>query len=153
MSLFSGGKSDSPVSLRYSCLAKKMATAKTFVTSMLVTPERLPPTTSATNLHSRRTYLHVMEWLGNNGGMQPTEWGWAEQGDKLVTLMTKPCAKQPRPSTQNGSLQLLCRMQHNDRCGCRKHALECTRACDNCKDDDWDKVAYKAVSDDAEDEA
>ena len=64
VSLFNGGKSDSLASLRYSFLAKKVATAKTFVT-----PERLPPTTSATNLHSRRTYLQVMEWLGKNDGM------------------------------------------------------------------------------------
>ena len=84
VSLFNGGKSDSLASLRYSFLAKKVATAKTFVT-----PERLPPTTSATNLHSRRTYLQVMEWLGNNDGMQPTEWGWEVQGDILVPLMMK----------------------------------------------------------------
>ena len=64
VSLFNGGKSDSLASLRYSFLAKKVATAKTFVT-----PERLPPTTSATHLHSRRTYLQVMEWLGKNDGM------------------------------------------------------------------------------------
>ncbi len=67
VSLFNGGKSDSLASLRYSFLAKKVATAKTFVT-----PERLPPTTSATNLHSRRTYIQVMERLGKNYGMQPT---------------------------------------------------------------------------------
>ena len=52
-------------SLRYSFLAKKVATAKTFLT-----PER-------------RTYLQVMEWLGKNDGMQPTEWGWAVQGENL----------------------------------------------------------------------
>ena len=42
VSLFNGGKSDSLASLRYSFLAKKVATAKTFVT-----PGRLPTTTSA----------------------------------------------------------------------------------------------------------
>ena len=64
VSLFNEGKSDSLASLRYSFLAKKVATAKTFVT-----PERLPQTTSATNLNSRWTYLQVMEWLGKNDGM------------------------------------------------------------------------------------
>ena len=48
VSLFNGGKSDSLASLRYSFLDKKVATANTFVT-----PERLPPTTSATHVHSR----------------------------------------------------------------------------------------------------
>ena len=59
MSLFSGGKSFSLASLRYSFLAKKLKTANTFVTL-----GGLPTTISATNVHSRRIYLQVMEWLG-----------------------------------------------------------------------------------------
>ena len=55
VSLFNVSKSDSLASLRYSFTAKKVATSKTFVT-----PEKLPRTTSATHLHSRRTYLEVM---------------------------------------------------------------------------------------------
>lgn len=70
VSLFNGTQSENLESLRYSFLCKKVATAKTFVK-----PERLPPTTSATNLHSRRTYLQVMQWIGKNEGMDPTEWG------------------------------------------------------------------------------
>ena len=71
VSLCNGSKSDSLASLSYSFLAKKVATSTTFVTS-----ERLPPTTSATHLHYAciMTYLQVMEWLGNNDGMQATEW-------------------------------------------------------------------------------
>ena len=146
VSLFNGGKSDSLASLRYSFLAKKVATAKTFVT-----PERLPPTTSATNLHSRRTYLQVMEWLGKNDGMQPTEWGWAVQGDKLVPLMMKDS---PAPNSLLNMVHCNCSAGCSTmRCGCRKHALECTRACGNCQDGDCDNMAYKPESDDDEDEA
>ena len=146
VSLFNGGKSDSLASLRYSFLAKKVATAKTFVT-----PERLPPTTSATNLHSRRTYIQVMEWLGKNDGMQPTEWGWAVQGNKLVPLMMKDS---PAPNSLLKMVHCNCSAGCSTmRCGCRKHALECTRACGNCQDGDCDNMAHKRVSDDDEDEA
>ena len=62
----------------------------------------------------------------------------------------QPCAKQP---TQNGSLQLLCRMQHNEMWVQETCTLDCTRACSHCQDDDDDNMAYKAVSDDDEDEA
>ena len=141
VSLFNGGKSDSLASLRYRFLAKKVATAKTSVT-----PETLPPTTSATNLHSRRTYLQVMELLGKNDGMQPTEWGWAVQGDTLVPLTMKDS---PAP---NKIVHCQCSAGCSSmRCGCRKHALECTRARGNYQDGDCDNMAYKAVSDDDED--
>ena len=146
VSLFNGGKSDSFASLRYSFLAKKVATAKTFVT-----PERLPPTTSATHLHSRRTYLQVMERLGKNYGVQPTEWGWAVQGDKLVPLVMKDS---PAPNSLLEMVHCNCSAGCSTmRCGYRKHALECTRACGNCQDGDCDNMAYKPVSDDDEDEA
>ena len=91
VSLFNGTQSDNHESLRYSFLCKKLTTAKTFVK-----PERLPPTTSATNLHSRRTYLQVMQWIGKNEGMDPIEWGWDIQGDKLVPLMMD---NSPAPET------------------------------------------------------
>ena len=116
VSLFNGGKSDSLASFRYSFLAKTVATAKTFVT-----PERLPPTTSATNLHSRRTYLQVMERLGKNYGVQPTEWGWAVQWDKLVPLVMKDS---PAPNSLLQMVHCNCSAGCSTlRCGCRKHAL------------------------------
>ena len=133
VSLFNGGKSDSLASLRYSFLAKKVATAKTFVT-----PERLPPTTSATNIYSRRSYLQAMEWVGKNDGMQPTEWGWAVQVDTLVPLMMKDS---PAP---NKMVHCNCSAGCSSmRYGCRKHALECTRACGNCQDGDCDNVSIR----------
>ena len=61
--------------------AKKVTTAKT-----LVTPERLPPTNSATIHHARRTYLQVMVWMGCSKNMDPTKWGLDLQGDKLIPV-------------------------------------------------------------------
>jgi len=91
VSLFNGTQKESLESLHYGFLCKKLATVKTFVK-----PERLSPTTSATNLHSQQTYLQVMQWMGKNEGMDPTKWGWDVQGDKLVLLMMN---KSPAPDT------------------------------------------------------
>src|SRR5688572_6256097 len=64
VSMFKGIQSESLVSLRYRILCRKVSPAKTFVK-----PERLPPTRSATKLHSRRVYLQVMQWLGKSDDM------------------------------------------------------------------------------------
>src|SRR6218665_2718822 len=82
VSIFNGKQCDSRVSLRYSILSRKVSTTKTFVK-----PERLPPTPSATNLHSRRAYLQVMQWMGNSDGMDPTKWGWTVQHERFVPCM------------------------------------------------------------------
>ena len=134
VSLFNGTKSDYLHSLRYSFLCKKVATAKTFVT-----PERLPPTTSATNHHSRRTYLQVMEWMGTSAGMNPTEWGWDVQGDKLVPIMME---NSPAPDI----LLKMIRYNCSERCitltcSCKKHGLECTAVCGHCPDGNCDNMA------------
>ncbi len=127
VSLFNGMQSDSLESLRYSFLCKKVATAKSFVK-----PERLPPTTSATNLHSRLTYLQVMQWIGMNEGMDPTEWGWDVQGDKLVPLMMD---LSPAPETFLNMIRCTCISRCSTlRCICKNHGLEYTSACGQCQD-------------------
>ena len=121
-----GGQYESLESLRYKFLCKKVATASTFVK-----PERLPPTTSATKFHARRTYLQVMEWMGMDDGMDPTEWGWDLQGNQLVPLMMEnshapdPLSKMIRCNCLSGCRTL--------KCNCKKHDLECTTACGRCQ--------------------
>lgn len=79
-----GGKSDDTLSsLRHVTFTKKVATAKAFVT-----PERLPPTSPATNFHSQRVYFQIMVWMGIANEMNPTEWGWKQENDELIPIMT-----------------------------------------------------------------
>nr|CAD7434069.1 unnamed protein product [Timema monikensis] len=66
-----GYQYDSLMSLRYSILCWKVFPAIT-----CVKPERLPPTPSATKLHSLQVYLQVMQWLGKNDNMDLTKWGY-----------------------------------------------------------------------------
>ena len=132
------------VSLRYSVLRKKVATAKTFVN-----PERLPPTTSVTNFHSRRTYLQVMQWMCKADGMDPTEWGWKVQGDTLVPLMMDTS---PAPDALLKMVRCGCTAGCSTlKCSCKKHGLECTTACGHCQyQGNCDNMVQEPVSEDDE---
>ena len=82
VSLFNGNQNESLATLRYSSLCKKVSRAKTFVT-----PDRLPPTASATRFRSLRTHYQVMVWMGISEDMVPKDWGFKVQGDKLIPIM------------------------------------------------------------------
>ena len=113
VSLFNGRETDSLESLRSRSLSKKICTAKSFVK-----PERLPPTTSSAKLHSRRTYLQLMQWMFKSDGMKATDWGWRLQGGKLVPLMMN---KSPAPES-------LLKMIHCSCCtGCSTKICSCKK--------------------------
>lgn len=145
VSLFNGKTSDSLASLRYSYLCKKVATAKTFVT-----PERLPPTTSATKQHSRRTYLQVMVWMGRSDNMDITKWGWDIQGNKLTPVMMD---NNPAPDILLKMIHCNCSAGCNTlRCSCKKYGLECTGACGPCQDGNCENMNHAPILDENEDE-
>jgi hypothetical protein len=56
--LFGGKCTDSLAALSCKILSKRVIHSSSFVT-----PERLPPTESATKLHCRRTYYQIMVWM------------------------------------------------------------------------------------------
>ena len=141
VALFNADQKDSLASIRYNMLCKKVARAKTFVT-----PERLPPTTSACKFHSLRTYYQVMEWMGCSEEMDPSEWGWRVEGDKLVPVMTD---KSPAPDVLIQIIHCNCSGGCNTlRCTCRKHGLECTSACGHCQDGNCDNMTNDPVIED-----
>ena len=141
VALFNADQKDSLASIRYNMLCKKSARAKTFVT-----PERLPPTTSACKFHSLRTYYQVMEWMGCSEEMDPSEWGWRVEGDKLVPVMTD---KSPAPDVLIQMIHCNCSGRCNAlRCTCRKHGLECTSACGHCQDGNCDNMTNDPVIED-----
>ena len=117
VSIFKGIQSESLVSLRYSILCRKVSTAKTFVK-----PERLPPTPSATNLHARRAYLQVMQWLDKCDDMDPTEWGWIIQDGKFVPIMMDIS---PAPDQLLKMIRCSCSARCNTlKCSCKRHAIQ-----------------------------
>ncbi|XP_076063360.1 uncharacterized protein LOC143038235 [Oratosquilla oratoria] len=82
VALFGGKPGDNLSAMRYSSLCQKVGSAKSFVT-----PERLPPTSSATKYHALRSYLQMMLWMDNGEAMDTTEWGWELQNNSLVPVM------------------------------------------------------------------
>ena len=68
--LFGGTSTDSLATMRYNTFSKKVVSSSSFVT-----PERLPPTESATKLHCHRTYFQIMIWIGQQDGMDAVKWG------------------------------------------------------------------------------
>ena len=124
-----GGKADQTLcSLRNSLLAKKVSSAKSFVK-----PEKLPPTTSAAKLHSRRVYYQVMFWLGMDRNMEPKDWGWKIEDNHLLPVMMN---QKPAPDSLLKVIHCNCTTGcSSTRCSCRRYGLPCTTACGSCQTD------------------
>ncbi|KAG1669042.1 Tryptophan 5-hydroxylase 2 [Nymphon striatum] len=127
MSVTFGGESTcSLATLHYRIFTKKIAAAKSFIT-----PERLPPTESATKFHCLRVYYQTMTWMGMESGIDPLDWGWKLEDNQLVPIMPD----------MNAAPDALLKMVHcncttgcsGPRCSCRKHGLPCTSACGSCQ--------------------
>ena len=104
---------------------------KILATKKFVSPERLPPTESASNYHSMRTYLQTMIWMGTSGDMDPREWGWKEEGAKYIPLLTdNPAA----PEFLFNIIHCTCKTGcASKRCRSVKHGLPCTETCGQCQ--------------------
>lgn len=82
--LFGDEHTDSLSAMRYNVFSKKVVSASSFVT-----PERLPPTESATRLHCRRSYYQIMVWMEKAEGMDVMDWGWSLQDNQYVSIMSR----------------------------------------------------------------
>ena len=127
MAIIFGGEADDSLDyLRYNLFSKKVAVAKSFVT-----PERLPPTSSSTEFHCLRVYYQIMVWIGMESDMDPLDWGWKLENDKLSPIMTR----------QKAAPEVLLKMIHcncttnctKHQCSCRGYGLPCTAACGSCQ--------------------
>ncbi|KAJ8364405.1 hypothetical protein SKAU_G00132360 [Synaphobranchus kaupii] len=124
--LFGGKCTDSLATMRYNIFSKRVVSA-----SSPVTPERLPPTESATKLHCRRAYYQIMVWMGKEEGMDAMNWGWNLQDDRFIPLMTN----------MNAAPESLLKVIHCNcstacktlRCSCRRYGLPCTTVCGPCQ--------------------
>ena len=125
VSLYKGKPDDSLNSLRYKRFCEKVA-----VKSSKILPQTLPPTSAAARYHSRRVYLQVQQWKGNNS-LQPVDWGWKTYNDNLVPIMTD---LPPAPQDLLNVIRCNCSTDCSSaRCTCRKNNLGCTPACGQCR--------------------
>ena len=107
---------------------------KVVSSSSYLPPERLPPTSDAARFHSRRVYLQVQAWLGNN--MEATAWGWVlhKSAAGSVTLKPHKMDKVAAPASLLRIIRCNCSgMCDKNTCSCRKNGLQCTLACGQCK--------------------
>ena len=90
--------------------------------------ESLPPTSSAAQYHSFRSYLTIQLWLGNDEA-RATDWGWIASDDRLVPVATD------RPVAPERILRMIscgCKQNCQKLCKCRKAGLYCSEMCTNC---------------------
>ncbi|KAL7307868.1 hypothetical protein TKK_0000187 [Trichogramma kaykai] len=89
---------------------------------------KIMPTIDAITLHLKRVYMQVQEWLYGNT-LDPVDWGWELKNNVYVPIrMTKP----PGPPSILELIFCSCKNDCTNTCGCRKHGLVCTIACQHC---------------------
>ncbi|GFO02494.1 hypothetical protein PoB_002899900 [Plakobranchus ocellatus] len=103
------------------------------VTSSITTVQVrfLPPTSAAAKYHSLRVYLQVQDWIDTTFDLQPEVWGWQLSSGRL-----DPCTTDlpPAPELLLKMIRCNCKSDcRSKRCTCRKHGLECSLACGQCK--------------------
>ena len=121
------GKSDEGLdSLRYRRYCEKVVT-----NISRVQPQSLTPTSAAAMYHSLRVYFQVQQWKGAAETMSTEEWRWkACDGLFLPVLTHLP----PAPEAILRIIRCNCSTDCSSlKCSCRKHNLECSAACGQCR--------------------
>ena len=72
-----------------------------------------------------------MEWTHENHLLQPTDWGWRLDNSRLVPFATE---YPPAPANLLNIIRCKCKTNCDSRrCSCRKHGLDCSVACTECR--------------------
>eukprot|EP00794_Sanderia_malayensis_P017154 gene17154-18876_t len=114
-----------------------------------VEPQNLPPTSGAAKYHSMRVFMQVKQWQGPDNNLSIEDCGWKFQGNLVVPVTTDlPAA----PDTLLNMIRCNCSTDCSTaRCTSRKHGLDCSMACGQCRgtgctnssidpsDDDYDE--------------
>jgi len=125
LALYDGSDAENLNRLRY-----KSFTSKVITNSSSVQVQTLPPTTDAAAQHSLRVFYQTQVWMGNRL-LNPLDYGWKNEKDRLVPVkMTLP----PAPEKLLQKVRCGCKIHcDSKRCSCRRHGLECSSACKDCK--------------------
>ena len=79
----------------------------------------------------QRAFLQCQCWIGAGDGLNPNDWGWYTLDNKLLPLKSK------LPATPEELLKIIrcnCKSTCEPKRGtCRKHGLDCTVACTDCR--------------------
>ena len=99
--------------------------------SKFVEVHTLPPTSNAAKYHILRAFYKVKQWTGEDEGMEAKKFGWTvEDGIYQPIRSSLP----PAPNELLKTIYCKCKTDCDTRrCNCRKHGLECSVACTECR--------------------
>ena len=111
--------------LRYQKFASKVASSST-----CVQVHTLPPTAAAAHFHTLRAYYQAKVWMGDTS-LNPLDYGWYICHEKMAPVKTSLA---PAPDQLLKIIRCNCKLNcDSKKCTCRKHGLECSNGCGNCK--------------------
>ncbi|KAJ8398943.1 hypothetical protein AAFF_G00416100 [Aldrovandia affinis] len=143
--LYNGKPGEGLDSLRHKRFCEKVATSTSHVQ-----PQSLPPTSAAAKYHSLRVYYQVQQWKGTVDELLPQEWGWKESDGGLVPVQTD---LPPAPLELLRVIRCTCKTDCSSlRCTCKKHDIEYSVACSNCKGSGCANSCQAACNDNEDDE-
>lgn len=92
---------------------------------------RLPPPSDAAKFHSLRVYYQCQNWMLETVDIDPTDRGREIKCGKLCPiLMEHP----PAPEKLLDIIRCNCKQNcDTKRCVCRKHGLQCSVGCGECR--------------------
>ncbi|CAG2202663.1 unnamed protein product [Mytilus edulis] len=91
----------------------------------------LPPTSNAAQFHILRAFYQMKVWIGEDVNLNVKDWGWLIDGNMYL-----PVRSSLPPAPEELLKTIYCRCKCNcdtKRCNCRKHGLECSVACTECR--------------------
>ena len=126
VSLYGGLQIEGLNLLRYRKFAYRVMTSSSFVQVYT-----LPPTSKAAKYHNMRVYHQVQEWTKTENTLLPKDWGWSLVHNRLLPKYTN------LPAASDNLLKMVkCSCKQNcdtKRCTCRKHCLDCSIGCSECR--------------------
>ncbi|VDI48316.1 Hypothetical predicted protein [Mytilus galloprovincialis] len=112
--------------LRYRIFASKVC-----VGNIYVQVHTLPPTSDAAKLHCMRVYHQTQVWIGKGDKLDPKDWGWHVEDNKLLPIRA---LLPPAPEKLLRIIRCNCKLNcDTKRCSCRKHGIDCSPACGECR--------------------
>ena len=112
--------------LRFGKFLNKVSTG-----TSCVQVHKLPPTADAARFHSLRVYLQSQTWIDKSDDLNAQEYGWFISDNKLLpTKLVLP----PAPEVLLNIIRCNCKQNcDSKRCTCRKHGLDCSISCGECR--------------------
>lgn len=78
-----------------------------------------------------RVYYQTQVWIGKGDKLNPEHWGWHIEDNKLLPIRT---TLPPAPERLLRIIRCNCKFNcDTKRCSCRKHGIDCSSACGECR--------------------